>query len=72
MSRLEESFGILACLVFGSYFSRGKTLNCGQTCVAPDYVLVDKSIELQLEAKMKQVVQEWYGDNPQTNSNYSR
>lgn len=38
----------------------GKFLNCGQTCVAPDYLLVDESIKAQLVSKLVQYIDEHY------------
>ena len=42
--------------------AKGKFLNAGQTCVAPDYVLVHASIHDAFIACMKQVIQEFFGD----------
>ena len=42
----------------------GKFLNCGQTCVAPDYILCDKSI--------KDVLVKEYGENPLQNPDYGK
>ncbi len=45
----------------------GKLLNAGQTCVAPDYLLVEKGMEkLLLEAMIKEV-EKRYGNNPLEN-----
>ena len=45
----------------------GKFLNAGQTCVAPDYILVDESIKESLIQAINQEIQNQYGDNPLTN-----
>jgi aldehyde dehydrogenase (NAD+) len=50
----------------------GKFLNCGQTCVAPDYVLAVKSIEPQLINALTKTIKEFYGDNPQNHPDYTR
>ena len=50
----------------------GKFLNAGQTCVAPDYVLVDKSIEDKLLEQIRTTVYRFYGDNPQESPDYGR
>lgn len=50
----------------------GKFLNAGQTCVAPDYLLVDKSIKQELLEKIKQTIQEFYGMTPETSPDYAR
>jgi acyl-CoA reductase-like NAD-dependent aldehyde dehydrogenase len=38
----------------------GKFCNAGQTCVAPDYVLVHADIEMQLLEQLKRTIQEWH------------
>ena len=48
----------------------GKFFNCGQTCVAPDYLLVPRQIKRALLALMKQSVQEFFGANPQESPDY--
>jgi len=50
----------------------GKTLNNGQTCIAPDYILVHKSVKDAFVKKISERLASWYGSNPETNSNYSR
>jgi aldehyde dehydrogenase (NAD+) len=50
----------------------GKFLNAGQTCVAPDYLLVDKTIKQKLLQKIKQTIQEFYGTTPETSPDYAR
>ncbi|ANB60919.1 aldehyde dehydrogenase [Anoxybacteroides amylolyticum] len=40
----------------------GKFLNAGQTCIAPDYVLVHKAVKQPLMEKMKRYLDELYGD----------
>lgn len=50
----------------------GKFLNAGQTCIAPDYLLVDRRIKDQLMVTIKQCVQEFYGDDPAKSSSYGR
>jgi aldehyde dehydrogenase (NAD+) len=41
-----------------------KFLNGGQTCVAPDYLLLEKGVKDKLVAEMKQQIVEILGDNP--------
>jgi len=43
----------------------GKFINVGQTCIAPDYLLVDQKIKAALVAKIKFYIHEFFGDNPQ-------
>ena len=50
----------------------GKYLNCGQTCVAPDYVLCEKSIKDELVAEIKNQIKKQYGDNPLDNPDYGK
>ena len=42
----------------------GKTLNAGQTCVAPDYCLVKRDLLDPLKREMNQAIQDFYGPNP--------
>lgn len=50
----------------------GKFLNCGQTCVAPDYILCPKELQEKLvEALKKQIIQQ-YSDNPLQNKDYGK
>lgn len=44
----------------------GKFLNAGQTCVAPDYVLVHKSVEEPLVRALVHQVVSFYGADPRT------
>ncbi|XP_077152359.1 aldehyde dehydrogenase family 3 member A2 isoform X2 [Ranitomeya variabilis] len=50
----------------------GKFVNCGQTCIAPDYILCDKSIQSKLIEKIKETIKEFYGDNPKESVDYER
>lgn len=50
----------------------GKFFNAGQTCVAPDYLLVPKSKAGELLERMRAVLQEFYGDDPQKSPDYPR
>lgn len=42
--------------------AKGKFLNAGQTCVAPDYVLVHESVHQEFIANMKEVIHDYFGD----------
>lgn len=48
----------------------GKTLNAGQTCVAPDYILVDFAIKEKFIEKLKKYLVEFYGLNPLLSKDY--
>ena len=50
----------------------GKYLNCGQTCVAPDYILCHSSVKEQLMAALCREVRRQYGENPLQNPDYGR
>lgn len=50
----------------------GKFLNCGQTCVAPDYILVQKNKKSALISALKAEIVQMYGENPLNNPNYGR
>lgn len=50
----------------------GKCLNSGQTCVAPDYVLVARSRKDALIREMQKAVCRFYGEDPCENSAYPR
>ena len=50
----------------------GKFLNAGQTCVAPDYLLVNKNIKPQLLTAIQKSIKEFYGDNPAKSLDYGR
>jgi aldehyde dehydrogenase (NAD+) len=50
----------------------GKFYNAGQTCVAPDYLLVQKSIKPALIEKLLECVKTFFGEDPQQSSDFSR
>jgi aldehyde dehydrogenase (NAD+) len=50
----------------------GKFLNGGQTCVAPDYLLVHEDVKEELLFKMRQYIREFYGADPQESPDYPR
>lgn len=50
----------------------GKILNAGQTCVAPDYILVNSKVKQELIANMKRYIQEFLGENPIENLDYPK
>ena len=50
----------------------GKFLNAGQTCVAPDFVLVHQSIQKELVEALKIALAKHYGKTPQTSADYPR
>ena len=48
----------------------GKLVNCGQTCVAPDYVLVDKRVEEKFVEYLVEAIEELYGSDPISSPDY--
>jgi aldehyde dehydrogenase (NAD+) len=50
----------------------GKFLNCGQTCIAPDYVLVHKDIKEDFLEKLKHRIFKCYGEEPSVSPDYGR
>ncbi|MGE0880035.1 MAG: aldehyde dehydrogenase family protein [Acidimicrobiia bacterium] len=50
----------------------GKFLNAGQTCVAPDYVLVDRRVEGRLLDEMANAIERFYGKDPLHSDRSSR
>jgi aldehyde dehydrogenase (NAD+) len=49
-----------------------KFLNAGQTCLAPDYVLVHEKRETELLGYMREAVTDFYGDDPRLSPDYPR
>lgn len=50
----------------------GKYLNCGQTCVAPDYVLCHSSVKDKFVEAVIAEIKKQYGENPLENSDYGK
>lgn len=50
----------------------GKYWNAGQTCVAPDYVLLHSRVKEAFIAAMQQAIVDFYGEDPATSPDYSR
>lgn len=50
----------------------GKFMNAGQTCVAPDYVLVDREIEARFLDALAASIERFYGRDPLTSPDYGR
>jgi aldehyde dehydrogenase (NAD+) len=49
-----------------------KFLNCGQTCVAPDYILCHTSVKDRLIEELKVQIRKQYGEHPLTNPSYGK
>ena len=66
---------VLAVLLNFALASRivwGKTVNAGQTCVAPDYLLVHRDVAQPLVDEMRRAVRRFFGDDPQRSPHYPR
>ncbi len=50
----------------------GKWLNAGQTCVAPDYVLIPRAKHDEFIQELKAALVQFYGENPQQSPDYGR
>ena len=50
----------------------GKFLNCGQTCIAPDYVLCHRSVHDAFIAVLKEELEQMYGVSPLDNPAYGK
>ena len=50
----------------------GKYLNCGQTCVAPDYILCEKSVKEEFVREVIKQIKLQYGENPLHNKDYGK
>ncbi|XP_062129535.1 aldehyde dehydrogenase, dimeric NADP-preferring isoform X2 [Drosophila sulfurigaster albostrigata] len=50
----------------------GKLINCGQTCIAPDYVLCSKEVQDKFVEEAREVLKEWYGESIQSSPDLSR
>ena len=50
----------------------GKFLNAGQTCIAPDYLLVHHKVKNELLNKIQNTIHRFYGTNPQESEDYAR
>ncbi len=50
----------------------GKYLNCGQTCVAPDYILCDRSVKAEFVAETIKEIKRQYGEKPLENEDYGK
>jgi len=50
----------------------GKLINGGQTCIAPDYLLIHSSVKDQFVACYQEEVTKAYGDNPENSKDYPR
>ncbi len=50
----------------------GKFLNCGQTCVAPDYIYCHKTVKEELVKEIKKQITRQFGTDPLASENYGK
>jgi aldehyde dehydrogenase (NAD+) len=50
----------------------GKFINAGQTCIAPDYILIQKDMKSHFIDYLKEEITKAYGDNPSLSPDYAR
>ncbi|XP_036417019.1 aldehyde dehydrogenase family 3 member A2a [Colossoma macropomum] len=50
----------------------GKYVNCGQTCIAPDYILCEPSIQNKVVEEIRKCIKEFYTEDPKTFRDYGR
>lgn len=50
----------------------GKFINAGQTCIAPDYLLIHSSIKEEFIEKLRNTVEKFYGNDALQNDDYTR
>ena len=50
----------------------GKFVNCGQTCIAPDYIVVNKHVKGELISTLKKNIISTFGDKPIKSDSYGR
>ena len=50
----------------------GKLINSGQTCVAPDYAFVQRSVRDEFVAELEDVIRRFYGEHPLTNDSWPK
>ncbi|MBC7606066.1 MAG: aldehyde dehydrogenase [Burkholderiales bacterium] len=50
----------------------GKFINAGQTCIAPDYILIQNKVKAEFIAQVKEEITTAFGENPQLSADYPR
>lgn len=50
----------------------GKLINSGQTCVSPDYILVDRKVKDQFLMLLTKEIRHFYGENPEVSNDFAR
>jgi aldehyde dehydrogenase (NAD+) len=52
--------------------TRGKFFNAGQTCIAPDYLLVHAGVKQRLLSEIAAIIGSYYGEDPKSSPRYGR
>nr|CAG4709537.1 unnamed protein product [Naegleria fowleri] len=60
------------CTVAANRITWGKTFNCGQTCVAPDYILLDSAVADKFIPALEKAITQMYGEDASKSPDYSR
>lgn len=50
----------------------GKFMNAGQTCVAPDYVIIDNTVKMKFVKALQTTIQEFYGAQIEQSEDFGR
>ena len=50
----------------------GKLINCGQTCVSPDYVLIDRKIKDQFLSLISEEIRKFFNNDPEKSDDFAR
>lgn len=50
----------------------GKFVNAGQTCIAPDYILIQENMKSHFITYLKEEIVKAYGENPETSPDFAR
>lgn len=50
----------------------GKFINAGQTCIAPDYILIQKNMKSHFVDYLKEEITKAYGENPKNSPDFAR
>jgi aldehyde dehydrogenase (NAD+) len=50
----------------------GKFINAGQTCICPDYLLIDRRVKDRFLELISEEVKSFYGDNPENSDHFAR
>uniref|UniRef100_A0A4W5PMD7 Aldehyde dehydrogenase n=1 Tax=Hucho hucho TaxID=62062 RepID=A0A4W5PMD7_9TELE len=69
LTRTHSIIHLSSCL---ARITWGKFVNCGQTCIAPDYILCEPSIQNRVVEGIRQTLLEFYGPDPKSSPDYGR